>query len=101
MTTKMHRLTVSLPDDVLAAIKAMSESEERPMSKVIVSLLQEMAPAIVQLAKFQTQIKAGKTSEAKRTFQHLYGDGLAAMMNEQIDLIKPKKAKSGPTLRHD
>lgn len=93
MTTKMHRLTISLPDDVMAAVQAMADSEQRPMSKVIVSMLRELAPSMIQIAKFQTQIKAGKTSEAKRTIQHLYGDNLAAMMSEQIDLIKPKKAK--------
>ena len=91
MTTKMHRLTISLPDDVMTAVQAMAESEQRPMSKVIVSILQEFAPSMLQIAKFQTQIKAGKTNEAKRTMQHLYGDQFARMMGEQIDLIKAKK----------
>lgn len=91
MTTKMHRLTVSLPDDVLAAVLAMAEAEKRPASKVIVSILTEFAPSMVQIAKFQTQMAAGKTAEAKRTMKHLYGDQFASMLGEQIDLIKAKK----------
>lgn len=91
MTTKMHRLTISLPDEVMIAVQAMAESEQLPMSKVIISILKEFAPSMLQIAKFQRQIKEGKTSEAKRTMQHLYGDQFANMMSEQIDLIKPKK----------
>lgn len=91
MTTKMHRLTVSLPDHVLKAVQAMAEQEERPYSKVIVSILSEFAPTMLELAKFQKQMKAGQKAQATKTMQHLYGDQFANMMREQMDLVKSKK----------
>lgn len=91
MTTKMHRLTISLPDDVLAAVRAMAEAENRPASKVIVGVLTEFAPMLLQVANFHKQVAAGKTSEAKRTMQTLFGDQLATVLTQQLDLQKAKK----------
>lgn len=91
MTTKMHRLTISLPDDVLAAVRAMAEAENRPASKVIVGVLTEFAPMLLQVASFHKQVAAGKTSEAKRTMQTLFGDQLATVLTQQLDLQKAKK----------
>lgn len=91
MTTKLHRLTVSLPDDVLDAVKAIADVQQLPMSKVIVSMLKELAPMMHQVANFHKQIAAGKTADAKRTMQGLFGDQLATALNRQMDLIKDKK----------
>ena len=91
MTTKMHRLTISLPDDVLVAVRAMADAENRPASKVIVAVLIEFAPMMIQIAKFHKQVAAGKTSEAKRTMQSLFGDQLATVLTQQLDLEKAKK----------
>lgn len=93
MTTKMHRLTVSLPDEVMEAIKAMAAAEERPYSKVIVSILTEFAPSMLGIAKFQEQIKSGKTAQAKKTMQHLYGDQFASVLTAQLDLLPTKGKK--------
>jgi hypothetical protein len=94
MTTKLRRITITLPEEVDQALLAMAKAEDRPQSKVVADILTEFAPQMLALAKLHEQIKAGKKIDAKRTMQHMMGDQMAALLAEQADFFKSKsKAK--------
>jgi len=89
MTTKMRRIQVCLPDSLAAALADLADAEKKPISKVMVALLSEMEPQIIDLAKYTRCVKMGKMDEAKQALQHLFGNSMAELLTEE------KKAKRG------
>lgn len=92
MTTALKRLTISLPDDVAKAVEALSQAQGIPQSKAVISVLEEFAPAMLALAKFTEQMKAGQKVAAKETIRHLMGDSIADLLKEEIERAPAKKA---------
>lgn len=92
MATELKRITISMPDEVAAAVEALAQAQGVPQSKAVISVLVEFAPAMLSLAKFMDQMKAGQKSAAKETIRHLMGDSMAELMREQMDLVPAKKA---------
>lgn len=92
MATELKRITISMPDEVVAAVEALAQAQGVPQSKAVISVLVEFAPAMLSLAKFMDQMKAGQKSAAKETIRHLMGDSMAELMREQMDLVPAKKA---------
>jgi len=86
------RLTISLPNKVLEAVEALSKAQGIPLSKAITGVLEEFTPAMVDLARFMEQMKAGQKAAAKQTIQHMMGDAMAQVIGQQIDLYPAKKA---------
>ncbi len=92
MSTLLKRVTISLPDDVAEAVSALADVRGSPQSKIIVEVLKEFAPTMLALAKIQKQMEAGEKQAAKQTIQHLFGDGMASLLGEQMELTTTKKA---------
>lgn len=90
MPTKLRRITIALPPDLDKAVTELSEVENRPQAGIIIQYLSEMAPTMQGMATIAKQIKAGRTSEAKRTMTHVFGDTLGKMMQLELG-DKPKK----------
>jgi hypothetical protein len=96
MTTKLRRITISLPAEFDVALAAMAKIEGKPQASVISGLLVELTPTMVSMVKIHNQLKQGQAFEAKRTMQHLFGDQMAGLLSEQLELAAPKgKAKNG------
>jgi hypothetical protein len=92
MPSKNRRLILTLPDDIDAAIDRVAAAYEKPRSAVVVDLLREMVPTLLDLAKIAEHTKANRRLAAKRALQHMIGDRLADVMSEiQPELFKKKK----------
>jgi hypothetical protein len=93
MTTKHRRITISLPPEVDQAVTAMAVAQGIPHAKVVTNTLIEFVPTFLGLAKVMTQVKAGQQEAAKQTMRHVYGDQLAGLLSEQLDLTSSKKGR--------
>ncbi len=91
MSTKLRRITISLPVEVDAAIAELAEVTGKPQAGVITGLLQEQVEILVAMAKMARQMKAGQLAQAKRTLQHTLGDQLAELVHDQLDFQAMKK----------
>lgn len=102
MTTKLRRITIALPPQVDEAVLALAKVENRPQAKVIIEILAEFAPTMLAMARVQQQLAEGKKQNAKETIRHLFGDQMAGLLAEQVDLFKdkpqrkPRLPKLGP-----
>ncbi len=83
MGTELRRIQVSLPDSLQEALAELAHVQERPISKVMVSLLVEMEPQIRDLTKYARCVKMGKMDEAKQALAHLFGNSLAELLIEE------------------
>lgn len=81
------RIAITPTPELKAALEELADAMEQPVSRIIVSLLTEMAPQLRDLAKVARHTKAGKTAAAKRALQHMVGNALA----EQLSFIKEGK----------
>lgn len=93
MTTKLRRITITLPAEVDAAITELAEVTEKPQASIISGMLQEQAEMLMSMAKVARQLKAGQKAEAKRTLQHALGDQLAGLVHDQMELETMKKGR--------
>jgi len=93
MTTTLKRVTISLPDDVAAAVEALATVQGVPQTKIIVSVLTEFAPTMHGLAKIHKQLQEGEKAAAKQTIQHMLGDAMAELLNEQLELAPATKSR--------
>lgn len=82
MGTKLRRIQVSLPDDLADALADLADAEEKPISKIIVALLDQFKPQIPTMAEVARSLKAGNRDQAIRAVQHLYGDALADLIRQ-------------------
>jgi len=84
-------MALTLPPSTEAAINELAEALEKPAASVVVDLLGEMAPQLLDLAKIARHTKAGKKSAAKRALQHMMGDAMAEIMTAQQLPLKGTK----------
>lgn len=94
MPSQKARMALTLPDDVRDAVSDLADAMDKPASKVVTDLLQEMVPQLQGLAKIVRASKAGNKAAAKRALQHMMGDAMAEVMStQQPDMFrKGKKA---------
>lgn len=92
MTTKLKRVTISLPDDVAEAIELLAKVQDITQTRVIISVLTEFAPTMKGLAKIHQQLKDGEKAAAKQTVQHMLGDAMAELLTDQMELAPATKS---------
>jgi predicted transcriptional regulator len=94
MPSQKARMALTLPDDVRDAVSDLADAMDKPATKVVTDLLQEMVPQLQGLAKIVRASKAGNKAAAKRALQHMMGDAMAEVMSaQQPDMFrKGKKA---------
>ncbi len=88
------RANISLKHDTFAAFVKLGQATGKPAVTVAGELLDEMRDQIEALAMLYSQAKAGKTSAAKRTLQHMIGDLAAEMVSASQPDMFPAKAKA-------
>jgi predicted transcriptional regulator len=94
MPSQKARMALTLPDDVRDAISDLADAMDKPASKVVTDLLQEMVPQLQGLAKVVRASKAGNKAAAKRALAHMMGDNFAALATAtQPDMFKGKGGK--------
>jgi hypothetical protein len=86
MPTRKPRVPLTVPEDLHSVLVELAEVVEKPVSTLIVDLLREMEPQLVDLTRVLRHVKDGKKAAAKRALQHMVGNALA----EQLDLIGKK-----------
>lgn len=84
MTTNLRRITISLPPAVDEAIREYADAYSVSHSRVVIAFLTEFAPTMRNLAKMQTQLKAGQLEDMKRTLQHTFGDAMAGLLQDHL-----------------
>lgn len=87
MPSNQPRIALTVPDDLRDALQQLAEAADKPVSTVIVGLLTEMQPQLIDLAKVLRAAKSGKKAAAKRALQHMVGNAMA----EQLELMHGKK----------
>jgi len=92
MASGYRRITISLPPEVDSAILALAKVQGIPQAKIVQDVLIEFAPTMVHLVKLHQQIQEGKKVDAKQTIQHMFGDAMAELLTEQMQLAPAKKA---------
>jgi predicted transcriptional regulator len=83
---------ITLTDELASALAELADAQEKPVSVVTVELLREIQPQIEGLAKLIRHAKEGNKAAAKRTLQHMIGDGMAEILSQQMEL-PTRKAK--------
>lgn len=97
MATQKPRMALTLPEDLKHAIDDLADAWDKPASKVVTELLQEMLPQLQALAQMARHAKSGKVEAAKRVLAHMIGDAAAELVTAgQSDLFPAKKKKSLP-----
>ena len=86
MPSRKPRLILTVPDDLMADLRALAEAAEKPVATVTLDILREIQPQLADLAKLIQHAKAGRKQAAKRTLRHMVGDQLAAFLAEQMPL---------------
>lgn len=88
------RMMLTLPWPLAESLTELSDAMGKPAATVTVDLLKELQPQIDGLAKLVRHAKEGNRAAAKRTLQHMIGDGMAEIINAQLELpavARPKK----------
>jgi hypothetical protein len=94
MPTRKPRIALALPDDLRAVMQDFADATEQPVSAAIVSLLVEMQPQLVDLAKVIRAARSGQKSAAKRALSHMMGNAFAELaMAQQLPLKGTVKGK--------
>ena len=83
MPSKRPRMALTLPDEVHNAVYDLANALDKPASKVVTDLLQEMLPQLQGLTKIAVASKAGNRAAAKRALTHMMGDSMAELMQQQ------------------
>lgn len=93
MPSQKPRLALTLPDELKAAIDALADATQKPASKVVTELLQEMLPQLHGMAKFSRAVRAGNITAAKTALRHTMGDTLAQVMIDTTPDLFDKKRR--------
>lgn len=86
MPTSKPRIALTPTAELKAVLDDLATVLEKPTSAVIVGLLTEMQPQLVDLTRYLRHAKEGKKAAAKRALQHMVGNALA----EQMELLGKK-----------
>jgi hypothetical protein len=93
MPSKHPRLALTVPAPIKEALDDLAKAMEVPTAKVVVGLLTEMEPQIRDLAKYTRLLKSGEHAAAKRALQHLFGNAMAEVIQDQLPLSSKGKAE--------
>lgn len=92
MPTQKPRIAVTLDAHVRAAVDDLADALQKPASKVVAQLLEEMVPQLEGLAKVARAARSGNKVAAKRALQHMLGDSMAEIITaNQADMFKRGK----------
>lgn len=61
--TNSKRISISLPPDVYSVISDLSELQNKPMSRVVVELIQEMNPVLASLRDGLQEVKKSNNKD--------------------------------------
>lgn len=86
MATNHRRITISLPPDVDRALSEFAEAMEMPQSKAVVGILEQSAETMLAMAKVARQLKEGNRRAASKTIQNAFGEKLADLVQQTLDL---------------
>lgn len=79
-------MALTLSPEAQAALADLADATGKPASTIAAEMLLEMAPQLHDAAKIIRLSRAGKKAAAKRALTHMLGDGMAAIMSEQLPL---------------
>lgn len=79
-------MAMTLAPEAQAALADMADAVGKPASTIAAELLLEMAPMLHDAAKVSRLARSGKKTAAKRALTHMLGDGMAAILSEQLPL---------------
>lgn len=79
--TNSKRISISLNPELYSVISDLSDLQNKPMSRVVVELMEEMEPVLVQLRNGLEDIKktSDKSEAIKRLGSNLLIDGVAQL----------------------
>lgn len=86
-------MALTVPHDLKIILDDLAEAMEKPTSKVVVELLQELSPQLRDTATMIRLAKAGNTAGVKKVLAHMVGDQAANLLAASIP--DPKTQKGG------
>jgi hypothetical protein len=86
MKQRPRRMALTLAAETQDALADLADATGKPASTIAAELLLEMAPQLHDAAKIIRLSRAGKKAAARRALTHMLGDGMAAIMAEQLPL---------------
>lgn len=95
MTTTRPRLMLTLTVSLRDALEDLADATERPMSRVIVELLQEFEPAMPDLARMARMAKQGKKRAALQQLARLNAAAVEEGQELQRSLPLPTRPRRG------
>lgn len=93
MPSPKRRLILTVPPELDAVIDRVSKAFDKPRASVVVDLLQEMRPQLLDLAKMAEHTKANRRTAAKTVLRHMVGNAFADLMIEMQPELFEKKRK--------
>ena len=92
MPTKLRRITISLPEELDAALSALSKAQKKPIAKLITETLVEFSPTFHRMAEIIIQVNSGHLDEAKKAAKGYIGDAMLTLLDSPkvIDSIGSK-----------
>lgn len=81
-----RRMALTLSSEAQSALADMADATGKPASTIAAELLLEMSPMLHDAAKVTRLAQAGKKTAARRALTHMLGDGMAAIVSEQLSL---------------
>lgn len=91
MPSKQLRIAITPSPELRTALEELAEASELPVATLVVRLLDELRPSLLDMAKFARHAKAGKKAAAKRALQHMVGNALAEYMVTTQGVLKEVK----------
>ena len=93
MPSTKPRLMLTLPPDLDADLRDLSDAAGKPLSTMVVELLREMQPQFGDLAKILRMAKQGNKRAALRKLSTLATDAAVDLAEVQRTLPLPAKRK--------
>ena len=92
MTTKLRRITISLPEELDTALTALSKAQKKPIAKLITETLVEFSPTFHRMAELIIQVNSGHLEEAKKAAKGYIGDAMLTLLDspKTIDSVGSK-----------
>lgn len=90
MTTTRPRLMITLTESLRDALGDLADATDRPMSRVVVEMLQEFEPAMPDLARMARMAKQGKKRAVMQQLARLNADAIEQGRELQKSLPLPR-----------
>lgn len=92
VTTKLRRITISLPEDLDTALSALSKAQKKPIAKLITETLAEFSPTFHHMAELIIQVNSGHLEEAKKAAKGYIADAMVTVLDSTstINQVGPK-----------